>query len=59
VGDNRIDITFAGSATSSLRWATKDESGLLDIAGLDLEAGCDFLMAKDRSPGDDWFICDW
>jgi SAM-dependent methyltransferase len=38
VGDNRIDITLDG-ATSSLWWATKNEwLGLLDVAGLTLEA---------------------
>jgi SAM-dependent methyltransferase len=39
VGDNRIDITLDGGATSSLWWATKNEwLGLLDVAGLELEA---------------------
>ncbi len=39
VGDNRIDISCDDGATSSLWWATKNEwLGLLDIAGLDLEA---------------------
>jgi SAM-dependent methyltransferase len=34
VGDNRIDITLDGGATSSLWWATKNEwLGLLDVAG--------------------------
>ena len=38
VGDNRIDITLDGGATSSLWWATKNEwLGLLDVAGLELE----------------------
>jgi ubiquinone/menaquinone biosynthesis C-methylase UbiE len=44
MGDNRIDITLDGGATSSLWWATKNEwLGLLDVAGLELEAldgGC-------------------
>jgi SAM-dependent methyltransferase len=39
VGDNRIDIVLDGGATSSLWWATKNEwLGLIDVAGLDLEA---------------------
>jgi trans-aconitate methyltransferase len=39
VGDNRIDIVRHDGATSSLWWATKNEwLGLLDVAGLDLEA---------------------
>ena len=39
VGDNRIDITLDGGATSSLWWATKNEwFGLIDVAGLELEA---------------------
>ena len=38
VGDNRIDITLDGGASSSLWWATKNEwLGLLDVAGLELE----------------------
>ena len=33
VGDNGIDITLDGGATSSLWWATKNEwLGLLDVA---------------------------
>jgi SAM-dependent methyltransferase len=39
VGENRIDIILDSGATSSLWWATKNEwLGLLDVAGLDLEA---------------------
>src|SRR5262249_45848272 len=39
VGENRIDITLACGARSSLWWATKNEwLGLLDVAGLELEA---------------------
>ncbi|HUQ62710.1 MAG TPA: class I SAM-dependent methyltransferase [Acidimicrobiales bacterium] len=39
VGDNRIDLTLADGATSSLWWATKNEwFGLLDVAGFQLEA---------------------
>jgi len=39
VGDNRIDITLDGGATSSLWWATKNEwLGLVDVAGLQVEA---------------------
>jgi SAM-dependent methyltransferase len=39
VGDNRIDIALDGGGTSSLWWATKNEwLGLIDVAGLDLEA---------------------
>jgi SAM-dependent methyltransferase len=39
VGDNRIDIVLDTGATTSLWWATKNEwLGLLDVAGLELEA---------------------
>jgi len=39
VGDNRIDLITDGGARSSLWWATKNEwLGLLDVAGLELEA---------------------
>src|SRR5215813_7818962 len=39
VGDNRIDIVLDTGAKSSLWWATKNEwLGLIDVAGLDLEA---------------------
>jgi SAM-dependent methyltransferase len=39
VGDNRIDIILGTGARSSLWWATKNEwLGLIDVAGLDLEA---------------------
>jgi len=39
VGDNRIDIVRDDGAKSLLWWATKNEwLGLLDVAGLDLEA---------------------
>jgi ubiquinone/menaquinone biosynthesis C-methylase UbiE len=39
VGDNRIDIRLDDGAASSLWWATKNEwLGLLDVAGLELEA---------------------
>jgi hypothetical protein len=39
VGDNRVDITLDGGATSSLCWATKNEwLGLIDVAGLEVEA---------------------
>jgi ubiquinone/menaquinone biosynthesis C-methylase UbiE len=51
VGDNRIDITLDGGATSSLWWATKNEwLGLLDVAGLELEA---LYGGFDRQPVDD------
>ena len=51
VGDNRIDITLDGGATSSLWWATKNEwLGLLDVAGLELEA---LYGGFDRQPFDD------
>jgi SAM-dependent methyltransferase len=41
VGDNRIDIVLDSGATSSLWWATKNELlGLVDVAGLELEALC-------------------
>jgi SAM-dependent methyltransferase len=39
VGDNRIDMTLDGGATSSLWWATKNEwLGLLDVAGFEVDA---------------------
>jgi SAM-dependent methyltransferase len=39
VGDGRVDITLDRDGTSSLWWATKNEwLGLIDVAGLDLEA---------------------
>ena len=39
VGENRIDMSLDGGATSSLWWATKNEwLGLLDVAGLEVEA---------------------
>lgn len=39
VGENRIDITLDGGATSSLWWATKNEwLGLIDVAGFELES---------------------
>jgi ubiquinone/menaquinone biosynthesis C-methylase UbiE len=51
VGDNRIDITLDGGATSSLWWATKNEwLGLLDVAGLEVEA---LFGTFDRQPFDD------
>jgi SAM-dependent methyltransferase len=51
VGDNRIDITLDGGATSSLWWATKNEwLGLLDVAGLELEV---LYGGFDRQPVDD------
>jgi len=38
-GDNRIDIILDSGAKTSLWWATKNEwLGLIDVAGLDLEA---------------------
>jgi SAM-dependent methyltransferase len=51
VGDNRIDITLDGGATSSLWWATKNEwLGLIDVAGLELEA---LYGGFEREPFDD------
>jgi len=39
VGEGRVDITLDRDGTSSLWWATKNEwLGLIDVAGLDLEA---------------------
>jgi SAM-dependent methyltransferase len=39
VGDNRVDIRLDDGSVTSLWWATKNEwLGLLDVAGLDLEA---------------------
>ena len=50
VGDNRIDITLDDGATSSLWWATKNEwLGLLDVAGLELEASLRRLRPSSRS----------
>jgi SAM-dependent methyltransferase len=38
-GENRIDIVLDSGAASSMWWATKNEwLGLIDVAGLDLEA---------------------
>jgi ubiquinone/menaquinone biosynthesis C-methylase UbiE len=51
VGDNRIDITLDDGATTSLWWATKNEwLGLLDVAGLELEA---LFGNFDKEPLDD------
>jgi SAM-dependent methyltransferase len=51
IADNRIDLRLDDGATSSLWWATKNEwLGLLDIAGLDLEA---LYGNFDRSPLND------
>jgi len=51
VADNRIDITLADGATSSLWWATKNEwLGLVDVSGLELEA---LYGGFDRRPLDD------
>ncbi|MGH8835413.1 MAG: class I SAM-dependent methyltransferase [Actinomycetes bacterium] len=39
IGDNRLDIITDDGARSSMWWATKNEwLGLLDVAGLDVEA---------------------
>jgi len=39
VGENRIDLALDSGAASSLWWATRNEwLGLLDVAGLELEA---------------------
>src|ERR671936_3190618 len=51
VGDNRLDITLDDGSSSSLWWATKNEwLGLLDVAGLELEA---LFGSFDRKPVDD------
>jgi SAM-dependent methyltransferase len=51
VADNRVDLRLDDGSTSSLWWATKNEwLGLLDVAGLDLEA---LYGDFDRSPLDD------
>lgn len=51
VGDNRMDITLEGGATSSMWWATKNEwLGLIDVSGLKLEA---LFGSFDRKPLDD------
>jgi SAM-dependent methyltransferase len=48
IADNRMDLRLDDGATSSLWWATKNEwLGLLDVAGLDLEA---LYGNFDRSP---------
>jgi SAM-dependent methyltransferase len=51
VADNRIDIRLDDGGRSSLWWATKNEwLGLLDVAGLDLEA---LYGGFDRRPLDE------
>lgn len=51
VGDNRMDITLEGGATSSMWWATKNEwLGLIDVSGLKLEA---LFGSFDKRPLDD------
>ena len=51
VGDNRMDITLEGGATSSMWWATKNEwLGLIDVSGLRLEA---LFGSFDKRPLDD------
>ena len=51
IADNRIDLRLDDGGTSSLWWATKNEwLGLLDIAGLDLDA---LYGNFDRSPLND------
>jgi ubiquinone/menaquinone biosynthesis C-methylase UbiE len=51
VGDGRVDITLDDGATTSLWWATKNEwLGLLDVAGLELEA---LYGSFDERPFDD------
>jgi SAM-dependent methyltransferase len=48
VADNRIDLRLDDGSTTSLWWATKNEwLGLLDVAGLELEA---LYGGFDRSP---------
>jgi SAM-dependent methyltransferase len=48
VAENRVDIDLDAGGTSSLWWATKNEwLGLLDVAGLDLEA---LYGSFDRGP---------
>jgi SAM-dependent methyltransferase len=48
VPDNRIDLRLDDGSTTSLWWATKNEwLGLLDVAGLELEA---LYGGFDRSP---------
>jgi len=48
IAENRIDLRQDDGGTSSLWWATKNEwLGLLDVAGLDLEA---LYGGLDRSP---------
>jgi SAM-dependent methyltransferase len=48
IADNRLDLRLDDGGTSSLWWATKNEwLGLLDVAGLDLEA---LYGNFDRSP---------
>src|SRR4051812_7439526 len=51
VADNRIDVTLASGATSSLWWATKNEwLGLVDVAGLEVES---IYGGFDRRPLED------
>jgi len=48
IADNRVDLTLDDGSTTSLWWATKNEwLGLLDVAGLELEA---LYGDFDRSP---------
>jgi SAM-dependent methyltransferase len=48
VADNRIDLRLDDGSTTSLWWATKNEwLGLIDVAGLELEA---LYGGFDRSP---------
>jgi SAM-dependent methyltransferase len=51
VGENRIDLTLDAGGSVSLWWATKNEwLGLIDVAGLDLEALYGWF---DKRPFDD------
>jgi SAM-dependent methyltransferase len=51
IADNRMDLRLDDGGTSSLWWATKNEwLGLIDVAGLDLEA---LYGNFDRSPLND------
>src|SRR3712207_6031547 len=58
VADNRIDITLDDGGTSSLWWATKNEwLGLVDVAGLELEALFGSFSRDPLADGSDEYVC--
>lgn len=47
MADSRIDLVLDEGGTSSLWWTTKNEwLGLIDVAGLELEALCGGFAAE-------------